>query len=366
MSLHLNRPCRCRAPFWTRPGASTPAEAKEVRNQIESNDQASEYLELNLRALRGHHDPLVETISRCTVDEPCAQILCSHCARRYRLWLGSELIHLAANGPPAFVATILLEAAQGPALSNVDPRLLHGRVRKQLTRAGIEAAIGGTEASYRAKENRWIVHLHLLVFGTLKNTAVTLREIFAGSGLGRPVVCQSLKNRAAQISYLQKFQTCHRPGEAGFSGRGRAYPMKTQQINQLAQWTERRRFEDFLFVLGLRRRGSRFEPEHGFNQALFEDQSGSLVGGDGGDGGDDPNRHTRNISALSALPMSSVTPSNIKSDQLYRHPRLKTANSRRQEPSGARNSPSSIPHRRHQIAAMIKSPFSPVVTADLD
>jgi hypothetical protein len=68
--------------------------------------------------------------------------------------------------------------------------------------------------------------------------------------------------------------------------------MKTQQINQLAQWTERRRFEDFLFVLGLRRRGSRFEPEHGFNQALFEDQSGSLVGGDGGDGGDDPN-HTR-------------------------------------------------------------------------
>jgi hypothetical protein len=307
-----NRTSRRDAPFWTRHGDSTPAEAKEVLNQIETRAQASEYRELNLRALRGHHDSLVKAISRCTVDAPCAEILCSRCARRYRLWLTSELTHLAAHGAPAFVATLLLEAAQGPALSKIEPRLLHERVRKRLTRAGIEAAIGGTEASYRAKENRWIVHLHLLVFGTLGSTAVRLREIFADSELGRPVVCQSLRNRAAQISYLQKFQTCHRPGEAGFSGRGRAYPMKRMQIDQLAQWTERRRFEDFLFVLGLRRRGSRFKPERGFNQVLLEDQSDALDGGDG------PNRHMRNASASSAPLMSSVTPSTIHCDRLYR------------------------------------------------
>jgi hypothetical protein len=282
-----NRTSRRDAPFWTRRGNSTPAEAKEVLDQIETRAQASEYRELNLRALRGRHDSLVKAISRCTVNAPCAEILCSRCARRYRLWLASELTHLAAHGAPAFVATLLLEAAQGPALSKIEPRLLHERVRKRLTRAGIEAAIGGTEASYRAKENRWIVHLHLLVFGTLGSTAVRLREIFAGSELGRPVVCQSLRNCAAQISYLQKFQTCHRPGEAGFSGRGRAYPMKRLQIDQLAQWTERRRFEDFLFVLGLRRRGSRFEPERGFNQVLLEDQRDALDGGDGGDGPND-------------------------------------------------------------------------------
>jgi hypothetical protein len=340
-----NRSFRRDAPFWTRRGDSTPAEGKEIRDQIESNAQASEYRELNLRALRGRHDSLVQAISRCTVDAPCAEMLCSRCARRYRLWLASELTHLAAYEVPAFVATLLLEAAQGPALSKIEPRLLHERVRKRLTRAGIEAAIGGTEASYRAKENRWIVHLHLLVIGALGSTAVQLREIFAGSELGRPVVCQSLRNRAAQISYLQKFQTCHRPGEAGFSGRGRAYPMKRMQIDQLAQWTERRRFEDFLFVLGLRRRGSRFKPERGFNQVLLEDQSDALDGGDG------PNRHMRNPSASSAPLMSSVTTLRRPFQATVPHFRLKPCDSRRQEPSGgARNSPSSISHRRHHVA----------------
>jgi hypothetical protein len=48
--------------------------------------------------------------------------------------------------------------------------------------------------------------------------------------------------------------------------------MKPKQIDQLAQWTRGHRFEDFLFILGLRRRGSRFDPECGFNQALLEEQ----------------------------------------------------------------------------------------------
>jgi len=267
-----NRSSRRVTPFWTRHGNATPCEAEEVRNQIESKAEASKYRELNLRALRGRDDSLVKAISRCTVDAPCAEILCSRCARRYRLWLGSELTHLAAHGPPAFTVTILLEAAQGPALSKIEPRVLHARVRKRLMRAGIPAAIGGTEASYRSKEDRWIVHLHLLVFDTLEQGALRLRAAFHDADLDRPVVCKRLCNRVAQISYLQKFQTCHRPGEAGFSGRGRAYPMKPDQIDQLARWTKDSRFEDFLFILGLRRRGSRFEPERGFEEALLKDR----------------------------------------------------------------------------------------------
>jgi hypothetical protein len=223
--------------------------------------------------------------------------LCPCCARRFRLWLGSELVHLTAHGPPAFVATILLQATQGSALSEIEPRILHERVRKRLKRAGIPAAIGGTEASYRAEEDRWIVHLHLLVFGTLETTAVRLRETFRDPDLDLAVVCQPLRSRAAQISYLQKFQTCHRPGEAGFSGRGRAYPMKPEQIAQLAEWTKSRRFEEFLFMLGFRRRGSRFETQPGFDQAFCKDRYRERprdAGGDGGDGGDGPKRRLRN------------------------------------------------------------------------
>jgi hypothetical protein len=322
VSLRPNRRSRRCAHFWTRRGDATPAEAKEVHNRIETKAKASEYRESNLQALRRHDRPLFDAISRCTTDNPCAEILCPSCARRFRLWLGSELVHLTAHGPPAFVATILLQAAQGSALSEIEPRILHERVRKRLKRASIPAAIGGTEASYRAEEDRWIVHL---VFGTLETTAVRLREIFRDPDLDRAVVCQPLRSRTAQISYLQKFQTCHRPGEAGFSGRGKTYPMKREQIAQLAQWTRRFWFEDLLFVLGLRRRGERFDPENGFRQALVEAQKNAQLRGDGGDGGDGQNRHARNASASSAPTMSSVAPSHNNSGQLYRDPDSKRA-----------------------------------------
>jgi hypothetical protein len=309
--------------FWARLGNSTAID--KVRRQIESKAKALEYRELNLRALRGRDNLLAASIFRCTPVDPCAEILCPPCARRYRLWLTSMLLDLAAQGPPAFIATILLEAVKGPALKKVEAGVLHERVRKRLIRAGVKAAIGGTEASYEAKENRWIIHLHLLVFESLEHGRSKLREAFSDSNLHRAVVCQRLRNAIAQISYLQKFQTYHRPGQPGPSNRGRAYPMKPEQIDQLSGWTRNLRFEDFLFVLGLRRRGERFDLENGFRQALDEAQKNADMHGDGGDGGDGPNRRPRNASAASAPTMSSVTSSNTNSDQLYRDPDSKRA-----------------------------------------
>lgn len=84
--------------------------------------------------------------------------------------------------------------------------------------------------------------------------------------------------------------------------------MKAEQIGQLAQWTRRFRFEDFLFVLGFRRRGERFDPENGFRQSLVEARQNAHARGDGGDGGDGRKRYRRNTSASSSPPMSSVTP----------------------------------------------------------
>jgi hypothetical protein len=309
--------------FWTRLGNSTAIE--QVRRQIESKAKALEYRGSNLRALRSRDDLLVESISRCSAAYPCAEILCPPCARRYRLWLTSTLLDLATQGPPAFIATILLDAVKGRALKKVELGVLHGRVRKRLIRAGVEAAIGGTEASYEAKENRWIIHLHLFVFESLEHGRSKLREAFSDSIFDRAVVCQCLRNPIAQISYLQKFSTYHRPGQSGPSNRGRAYPMKPEQIDQLAHWTRHLRFEDFLFVLGLRRRGQRFDPENGFRKALAEAQKNTDMRGDGGDGGDGPNRRPRNASAASAPTMSSVTHSHNNPGQLYRDPDSKRA-----------------------------------------
>jgi hypothetical protein len=212
-----NRSSRRVGPFWTRHGNASPCEADEVRNKIESKAEASKYRELNLRALRGRHDSLVKAICRCTVDAPCAEILCSRCARRYRLWLGSELTHLAAHGPPAFTVTILLEAAQGPALSKIEPRVLHARVRKRLMRAGIPAAIGGTEASYRSEEDtrRFNLDQHLAGLWPFKVDLHDFERLpslegHRGAGLHAKLLMDNLMfDRTCR--QIQKLRTKHNP-----------------------------------------------------------------------------------------------------------------------------------------------------------
>jgi hypothetical protein len=211
---------------------------------------------------------LGRAICECTDEDPCAQILCPFCAHRYRLWLAPEMLRLAASRAPAFVATILLTAVEGDDLRRVDVRLLHDRARKRLIRSGVQAAIGGTEASYDASDGRWTVHLHLLIFGKIDDLKPRIARAFKKDGLKRAALCEQLEDHVSQITYLQKFATYHRPGAPGFSGRGRAYPLKPRQIVELALWTEGRRFEDFLFALGLRRRGPRFVGERGFDVVL--------------------------------------------------------------------------------------------------
>jgi hypothetical protein len=325
MQPSLNGSSRRTTLFWTRSGNATPAEVKALLRQIESKADASRYREMNLRALQRRDDALADAISRCTTADPCAEVLCPACARRYRLWLTSRLLRLATRPTPAFIATILLEAVHGAELSDVELNALHERARKRLTREGVLAAIGGTEASYEAEHDRWVIHLHLLVFDTLESGRAKLRRAFHDSTLNRPVFCQALRDRVAQLSYLQKFQTYHRPGSGGSRKRGRAYPLKPEQIDQLAQWTRHFWFQDFLFVLGLRRRGSRFDYESGFKRALVDGRRNVRIQRDGGDGGDASSSHGQNGLARRITRTSSVAHSKRHSDRLYRDPDSKRA-----------------------------------------
>jgi hypothetical protein len=258
------------APYWTKRGDADSATRRAVRDHIESPAEVARYREINLRALGAARQlwRLHRAISYCSAVHPCREFLCPHCTSDYRLWLAPELMTLAQLGPSAFVATILLQSVPGPELSDVDVRACNQMVRKRLIRAGFRAAIGGTEAAYKAGEDRWIVHMHLLVFGEREEARPRLQYAFRGVGLHRPVVTAVIKDPVDQITYLQKFATYHRPGSSEFGEKGRAYPLKPRQIVQLARWTENRCFEDFLFVLGFRRRGPRFVAEPGFRELL--------------------------------------------------------------------------------------------------
>src|SRR5208337_1047373 len=178
--------------------------------------------DINLRALSRapSQDDLVAAISSCRTGAPCREVLCPRCQREFRLWFASEMLELIPEGLPAFTATILLDSVTGSELCQLDLKRLHDRLRKRLGRAGFVAAIGGTEAAYKAGSDRWIIHVHLLVANELNEGRARLREAFADVDLFRPVICRPLRDRAAQISYLQKFSTYHRPGRALFAGSG--------------------------------------------------------------------------------------------------------------------------------------------------
>ena len=98
--------------------------------------------------------------------------------------------------------------------------------------------IGGTEVSYNAKDNKWTAHFHLLIFGAsdaaLKNFAQKCKTDAIPRAVDEP---KELKNPVEQITYLQKFSTYYRIGGFDERGKGRAIPMKRDQLAALAKWT---------------------------------------------------------------------------------------------------------------------------------
>jgi hypothetical protein len=245
-----------------------------VSAHIESPRDALRWRHLNVRGLcRGTTlDALATAISGCKPEKLCRQVLCPTCARRYRLWRAAEILVHASHGLPACALTILLRQVRGRDLHRVHLKAEHELLRKRLARAGFKAVAGGTEASYDADEDLWTVHVHLIVFGEIDDALPKLRKIFKRDGLHRSIVREELHDVVGWVTYSQKFVTYHRPGSAQFGGRGRAYPLKSRQIIQLARWTGRYRFEDFLFLLGFRRRGAQIVAEPGFTKMLRDHQ----------------------------------------------------------------------------------------------
>jgi hypothetical protein len=124
--------------------------------------------------------------------------------------------------------------------------------RKRLDRAGFTGTIllGGIEVAWQEDWQRWLVHAHVLAIGVDEVTWKKLRAALKDSGTVRPVVTKPLKDPDERLSYCIKFATYHRPGR-------KRVPLKADRLVELAAWSSRHRFEDFLFVYGVPRRGGR-------------------------------------------------------------------------------------------------------------
>lgn len=250
---------RSRPPFW-----QIYAHDDELRSPVEDSiepvEDAERYRQKNLTTLRKcqGQEALVHDIEQCSETRPCGRVLCPLCARLYRIWFAEETLRWLHRSKhhrrPAKTLVVRLEQASNPDLPMVSIGRLQDQLRKRLLRSGISRVIGGTEASYNLRDKKWTAHFHLLIFGASDAALKSFAQKCKTDGIPRAVdEPKELKNPVEQITYLQKFSTYYRVGGFDERGKGRAIPMKRDQMAALAKWTGTHPFEHFLFLVGFRR-----------------------------------------------------------------------------------------------------------------
>jgi hypothetical protein len=198
-------------------------------------------------------------LASCRGGPACHNTFCPICARRFRKWFIGELLRITENETRRIrVLTVLLEAADRKAMSNLDFRRHAHVLRKRLQRAGLGGAgvIGGVEMAYRAKDKKWILHINLVIIGGRTASIKRFQASFARSDIDRPVVTVGLNSRAEQLSYVLKVTTYHRPFTQRGPVKSRAVPLNRPEHKAIVQWMHQREFTDFVFLYNARREGS--------------------------------------------------------------------------------------------------------------
>ena len=205
---------------------------------------------------------VAEAVDDCiNAGEPCSLPFCGVCARSYRRYVAGETLRIfEEQGGVAETATVYLNSIAEDELGKVDLIAEREALRKRLQRAGFERSciIGGVEVGFSAKNLTWILHAHLMVINAPAGAWDNLECTLASSGVHDPLRYAPVNDPVAQLSYLHKFFTYHRPGKSHGNERARAFPLKPPQMCELASWQMRYHFQDFTFCYGIRRRHGRF------------------------------------------------------------------------------------------------------------
>jgi hypothetical protein len=213
------------------------------------------------RALR----EALNDIDSCVTDGwGCARPLCPRCARLYRRWVAGQVIkQVPAAGGSAYFITAYGQSIEPSGLHRVSIKKFHNRFRQRLRRAGLAKSIivGGTELSWRAREKLWCLHLHLVAANATKEALEALRKACGGDLMGQPaMVARPIYDLGSVATYMQKFSLTHRPVARMGQRRPGLVPLPRRQARELARFLLDHSFEDFLFLSGCRRRGSKIVP----------------------------------------------------------------------------------------------------------
>ena len=192
------------------------------------------------------------------VDDPCGKPFCPKCGRQLRRYQFQRVHRLwKSNKANAIVMTVYLAEFYQGILQAADVDQLHRAFRRRLDLAGFAGSIviGGTEAGYNYNEGTWTVHLHLLIVGASKEAIKNLRNATKKLKESRGVKVDAIRDPVRQLSYLQKFETGHRPSLRTGEKRPRMVPMPDATLKEYVLWLNKYQLQDFCFSYGLGRHG---------------------------------------------------------------------------------------------------------------
>jgi hypothetical protein len=251
----------------------TGIQTNTTRFEIETLAKARERNFIRVEKLDAYVPAIAEAICDCDVaGEGCLKLMCAVCARAWRIKLTEQCLNLAKSykGEHRMLTIFLKEGDRG-SLAGMDVKRAHDALRKRLNRAGFQGAIlaGGTEVAWKQRDQRWILHVHLLAIGVSDETWARFLENLPAEHATNLGQSDPFEKTEKQASYLQKFGTYHRPGKQTGPKRPRAYPLPTDRFLELARWWTDYSFEEFLFLYGARRRGGRIVPEQRAHALAF-------------------------------------------------------------------------------------------------
>jgi hypothetical protein len=207
---------------------------------------------------------LEAAIKKCVSGgEPCEKVICSKCSRQYRVWFFSRAYRLFLEKLGfKFIATVFLEDVPQGELHLTDLAKIKLRVRKRLQRLalGFLRIIGGIEIAWDNGNQSWRIHAHLLVIVQNEIEIPRIRAALENTKISKSVRIDEIRNPIRQISYLQKFGMIHYPKPRTGERRSRSFPLPLEQGSELCSFFLKHKFENFLFLFGLRRRGKNIVP----------------------------------------------------------------------------------------------------------
>ena len=192
----------------------------------------------------------------CAPQARCTSVCCPSCSRKFRRWFICQALRHERD-LELQVLTVALALVPSNELSQINLSVLKRCTSQRIRRAAPSAhfVLGGIEADYHYVDDSFLVHAHLLVSKLPSEELKALRTVFSNLGTTRAIKVQPLRDRVSQISYLLKFTTFHRPGSQNGSRRPSAIPLPSEALKQLTLWRAQHGFLDFVFMMGLRRRG---------------------------------------------------------------------------------------------------------------